>query len=126
MTRMNWKQRAWLALVTVAGLAFYGGISGAWAQSDCSLGLTTGGTAQNILAASGARKTVTIANPDVETETLYVALDGTATVTVAATSGSSFSVLPGGILMLPDPYAGSRISVIAATSGHRIVCKYAN
>lgn len=97
----------------------------AFAQADCSAAITAGGTAQTLLASASWRKQVTISNADVETETLYVALGATATVPVAVTSGSSFPVRPGGILTLNDPYSTQLISVIAATTGHRIVCKLA-
>lgn len=94
--------------------------------TDCSIALTTGGTAQNIISAGASLRGFQIQDMDTgKTEGVWISLTTTAaTNTVAsyyippysATSGAGSYVSPFG--------AGfnGNVSVIAATTGHKISC----
>lgn len=77
--------------------------------------ITSGGTAQNAIAANASRKSWCIQNDPNATEPLYVRASGTASATVA-----DAALVPG------QPYCSSSsmvdqgaISVFAATTGHQ-------
>lgn len=85
-----------------------------------SIALTLGGTAQTIMAANTSRRDCTIQNDATETELLYVNVAAT-----AVTTGTSFTLTPGqafGCSVLGG-VTKELISVIAATTGHKIIAK---
>lgn len=91
-----------------------------------SLSLTTGGTAQQAIASNSTRKGCTIQNPGTSTdqgittaENAYVNFGGT-----AGTTNGSFELLPGSsISCSPNGITttGQSVSVIAATTGHKLI-----
>lgn len=91
-----------------------------------SLSLTTGGTAQNAIAANATRKGCTIQNPATAAdqgistaENLYVRFGGT-----AAAASDSWELVPGQSMSCA-PVAGqivtTAVSVVAATTAHKII-----
>lgn len=91
-----------------------------------SLSLTTGGTAQNAIASNATRKGCTIQNPATATdqgiataENIYVNFGGT-----AAAASTSFELTPGQSISCSPLGIGtitSAVSVVAATTGHKII-----
>jgi hypothetical protein len=98
--------------------------------SSCSVALTTGGTAQNIIAASSSLNGFTIANIDALTgsgEPIWVSFVGTAqsgtldSFPLTAPSTPSFA----GMSSYTTPAnfrTNHAVSVVAATNGHRVSC----
>lgn len=121
----------------LCGLVAVGGISPSIAQTaiqgaanvtprDCSVAITTGGTAQNIIAASPSIHGFTIQNID-SSEPVWISFTttaaastigsfvlATATATTFAGAGSYSSPLGFG--------TNGNVSVVAATTGHKISC----
>lgn len=94
------------------------------ALTDRSLSLTTGGTAQQLAAANGTRKYLLIKNPDTETEDLAFSLTGTASLTGQATG--SYRLQPGEAFVFENNIVSNQaVSVIAATTGHKITASEA-
>ena len=88
---------------------------------DASGTITTGGTAQTALAAKNVYSYLFVQNPRAETETLRVDFGRTAVVDDAwelgpgdAVEFTSATGIPSGI-----------VSVVAATTGHKFILKYA-
>lgn len=102
--------------VNIAG----GGSSSSLTITDRSTTITAGGTAQTLMAANTSRKDCLIQNPTSESELLYVNVGAT-----AATTGNSVELLPG----MSFNCAGNGgvptalISVVAATTSHKIIAK---
>lgn len=88
--------------------------------TDASGTITTGGTAQVLLAANPARKYLFVQNPITATETLRVCPDATATTT------NSFELAAGGVLELSDEefLSTGAISILAATTAHAFIAKW--
>lgn len=85
------------------------------AYTDRSLAVTTGGTAQQLMAANASRKTLAVANPMHQTETIWLSPVGTA----AVNGQGSFPVFPGG-MWEPVVAPTGAISVLAPTTGTRV------
>lgn len=98
--------------------------------TDCSLALTTGGTAQNILAASSTLHGFTIKNIDAAAgggEPVWISFTGTAAAATIASyplgPPASTTFLGGESYTTPLGYGVNHaISVVAATTGHKISC----
>jgi hypothetical protein len=100
--------------------------------TDCSISLTTGGTAQNIIAANVALHGFTIANIDPTTGsgepvwmsfTTTAAAGATQSYPLAAPTATTFA----GLSSYTTPLGfgvNHAISVIAATTNHKISCTY--
>lgn len=80
-----------------------------------SLAITTGGTAQQLMAANSSRTVVGVANPMHQDEIIWVSAVGTA----AVRGQGSFPLFPGGMWAPPVPPTGA-ISVLAPTTGTRV------
>ena len=78
--------------------------------------ITTGGTAQQAVAATKGRKLLVIDNPSTESESLWVSLVGSAT-----TDSPSLELEPGDppLAFQGDACPDNPVSVIAATTGHK-------
>lgn len=94
-------------------LAALGG--GAGTYTDRSLSVTLGGTAQNIVASNTARRSLLVQNPSSEIESIFVNPTGAAT-----SAGDSIELAPGGSITLATTQA---ISVLAATTSHKVIAK---
>jgi hypothetical protein len=114
------------ALPTGANSVGYVGSIPNVTPTDCSLALTTGGTAQNIIAAASTIHGFTIANIDTS-EVLWMSF----TTTAAASTIASYPLAPatattfaGLSSYTTPPGFGSNhaVSVVAATTGHKISC----
>lgn len=91
-----------------------------------SLSLTTGGTAQTAIAANTTRKGCTVQNPATATdqgiataENAYVNFTGT-----AAAASTSFELVPGQTISCAPFGTGvitAAVSVVAATTGHKLI-----
>lgn len=98
--------------------------------TDCSLAITTGGTAQNILAASSTLHGFTIKNIDAAAgggEPVWISFTTTAAATTIASyplgPPASTTFLGGESYTTPLGYGVNHaISVVAATTGHKISC----
>lgn len=100
--------------------------------TDCSGTITTGGTAQNAIAASSAIHGFVIANIDAASgsgEPVWMSLTGTATAATAQSyplpppavttfAGNSSFTSPSGMA------TNHAVSVVAATTGHKFSCTY--
>jgi hypothetical protein len=118
----------------VAGTAAIGTIAGNVnvTPTDCSLALTTGGTAQNIIAATATIHGFTIANIDTSAgsgEPVWISLTTTAAAStiasypLAAPTATTFA----GLSSYTTPLGfgiNHAVSVVAATTGHKISCTY--
>lgn len=105
-----------------------GGGSGVLAltPTDDGLALTLGGAAQTAIASNTSRKGCTIQNPATATDqgiatadNLYVNFGGT-----AAAASTSFELTPGQSISCSPLGIGtitSNVSVVAATTGHKVV-----
>jgi hypothetical protein len=84
--------------------------------SDLSTTITAGGTAQTLSAAK-SRMVLVIANPDAS-EDLWVAFNGL----TAAANGTGSLRIPanGGVLSFAGDAPQSAVSIIGATTGHKI------
>lgn len=89
------------------------------APTDGSGTLTAGGTSQQVFAANAARIYLNCQNPVAASETLFINVGAT-----ASTTGGSFELGPGGTFSPPPgvTFTGT-VSVNAATTGHRFICK---
>lgn len=91
---------------------------------DCSGTITTGGTAQNMLAAATNRSGFQVFNLDT-TEVMWISFTGTATPN---TQGSfplppaSATTFAGGGSYYSNVGFNKAISVVAATTGHKFSC----
>lgn len=94
-------------------LTALGGGSGTY--TDKSLSITAGANAQVLAAANSSRKSILVQNPTSEIESIYLNPTGTATA-----GGDSIELAPGGIATFVTTQA---ISVLAATTGHKVVAK---
>jgi hypothetical protein len=104
-----------LALIQAKQAEALGG--GTW--TDRSTTQTVGGTSRAIIAAASTPRLVYIANPDTETETLYLNYGA-----AANTSGaSSIPLFPGGS---DQRLTAQSVNVNCATTGHKIVAKESN
>lgn len=112
-TNLSAKNEFDLLTAIYSGITALGG--GAGSYTDRSLSITTGGTAQNIVATNSSRKSVIIQNPSSEKESIFVNPTGTATA-----NGDSLELTPGGSITFATTQA---ISVLAATTGHKVVAK---
>jgi hypothetical protein len=100
--------------------------------TDCSISLTAGGTAQNIIAASATIHGFTLANIDNTSgsgEPVWFSLTGTAVAAAAASwpLAAPTATTYGSLASYTTPLGfGSNhaVSVIAATTGHKISCTY--
>jgi hypothetical protein len=100
--------------------------------TDCSVALTTGGTAQNIISASATIHGFTIANIDASAgsgEPVWISFTTTAAAStigsypLAAPTASTFVGLNS--YTTPTGFASNHaVSVIAVTTGHKISCTY--
>lgn len=83
--------------------------------TDKYVAVTTGGTAQTVIAANANRRIWCIQNDPSETENITVRLSGTA----SATSGTVLT--PGTqACSTPDNVDRGIVSVLAATTGHKV------
>ena len=98
--------------------------------TDCSISLTTGGTAQNIIAASATLHGFTISNIDTSAgsgEPVWISFTGTAAAStagsypLAAPTATTFANLSSYTTPLGFG-VNHAISVVAATTGHKISC----
>ncbi len=100
--------------------------------TDCSVTLTTGGTAQNAFAAQTALHGFTIANIDAGAgsgEPVWFSLTGTASAGAAGSyplSAPTATTLAGLASFTAPPGFGTghALSVVAATTGHKISCTW--
>lgn len=93
-----------------------GGAAVSGALTDRSGTITTGGVAQNAMAANTARKYARLKNPITATEDLYFSFTGTA-------SASSDS-LPAGYEAVSRSFVPTgALSIYAATTGHAFVAE---
>lgn len=88
------------------------------ALTDRSGTITTGGTAQNAMAANASRKYARITNPISATESLWVNDSGTATA-----ASPSEELLPGDQYETNGFAPTGAISVIAATTSHAFTAR---
>jgi len=109
---------------TVAVTGTVTAISTVGAMVNRSGSIAAGGVAQQLAAANGIRRGLTIYNPatsagqgiGVAPEILYVCFTGAAGID----NGTSYEILPGGYFNFQGiPVANQACSVIAATTGHR-------
>lgn len=90
------------------------------ADQDGGVAITEGTTAEDVLAADLGRTYVEIQNPSTESEIIYFNFDGT-----AAADETSRSLLPGEAWWNPPGFCPTgALSVLAATTGHKVVVKY--
>jgi hypothetical protein len=84
---------------------------------DISTTITTGGTAQALLAVGVAKVYLLIHNPRTETESLLINAAG-----ATAVSGNAVELAPGGTMVFENAFvSSSAVSVLAATTGHKVV-----
>ncbi len=77
--------------------------------------ITTGGTAQQMMAAAPLRRKLDILNPKTETEDLWISFTTTATASVT----TSFYLEPGDrFIEAGEGCTTQAVSVLAATTGH--------
>ena len=89
------------------------------AQIDGSSTITTGGTAQQVFAGRPGRTYLFCQNPIAATEPLLVNAPG-----VAGAANGSYELAAGGTLTFSNGFVPQgAVSVFAATTGHRFVCK---
>ena len=89
------------------------------AQIDGSGTITTGGAAQQVFAARPGRSYLFCQNPIAATEPLLVNAPG-----AAGAINGSFELAAGGTLTFSNGFVPQgAVSVFAATTGHRFVCK---
>lgn len=89
------------------------------AQIDGSGTITTGGTAQQVFAARPGRTYLFCQNPTTASEVLMVNAPG-----VAGATNGSYELAAGGALTFSNGFVPQgAVSVFAATTGHRFVCK---
>lgn len=86
---------------------------------DRSGAITTGGAAQDAAAANSGRQYLLIQNIDAA-EALWVNLGATAAV---ATAGSITLAAGASLVFESGPCATGRVSVVAATTGHKFTVK---
>jgi hypothetical protein len=103
----------------VVGAALLATCVPAAAQIDGSGTVTTGGQSQVVFQARDVRQYVSCQNPLSATETLYM------NAPTAAGPTGSWELAPGGsqTFMAPSFVPYGAISVYAATTGHRFICK---
>lgn len=80
--------------------------------------ITAGGTAQDAAAANSNRAWLLVQNPATETEPLYVDFGAD-----AAVDGTDLTLAPGAAVVLDIHCPTGRISVNAATTGHKFIVK---
>lgn len=90
------------------------------ATTDKSLTLTTGGTAQTMIASNTARKVYCVQNPSatasgVAAESVWVRVNGTAAANVGTELANGTQACESGVTI-----DKSGVSVFAATTGHKI------
>lgn len=92
----------------------------AFAQTDGSGTVTAGGTSQAVFQANVNRSYLECQNPTAATEVLFVSTNGP-----ASTAGGSYELAAGGSIRfaMPAYVPNDIVSVTAATTGHRFVCK---
>lgn len=117
-----------------AGTANIGQVGGSIniTPTDCSVAITTGGTAQSIIAANAALHGFSIANIDTSTgsgEPVWMSFTTTASANtlasypLAAPTATTFASLSS--YTTPVGFGTNHaVSVIAATTGHKISCTY--
>lgn len=76
--------------------------------------ITTGGTAQQLVAFNSARRYIRISNPSLATESLWVNDKGG----TAAVAGATSWELGIGKTWEPQPAPINAVSIVAATTGH--------
>lgn len=97
-------------------------------MNDASGSITAGGTAQTALSAGASRVFLRVENPPSATESLFVRYNGGDASTNSSTPNST-ELAPGA----SDEYSAAmggfvptgQVSVIAATTGHKFVIKWA-
>lgn len=93
--------------------------SPALAQIDGSSTITTGGVAQQVFSARQGRSYLFCQNPIGASETLFVNAP-----TVAGATNGSYELPAGGSLTFGAGFVPQgAVSVYAATTGHRFICK---
>lgn len=86
---------------------------------DGSGTITTGGTSQTAFSINQNRSYLMCQNPVAATETLFVNIDAT-----ASTAGGSYELAAGGsVTFTPGMVPRGSVSLTAATTGHRFICK---
>lgn len=89
--------------------------------TDGSGTITTGGASQVVFTGNVNRSYLMCQNPVTATETLFVNIDA-----AASTSAASYELNPGGsVTFITGTAPKGALSVTAATTGHRFVCKAA-
>lgn len=88
------------------------------ALTDRSGTITTGGTAQQAMAANTSRKYAYLLNPDTATEDLWFSFDAT-----AAAAAPSLVLHPGDTMRTTGFVPTGALSVIAATTAHAYTAK---
>jgi hypothetical protein len=87
--------------------------------TDRSTTITAGGTAQQLVAANTSRRYLLIINPLTATENLWVNF-----TTTAVTDSPSIGLAPGDSLVMEGMFVTTEVvSVIAATTGHKVTAK---
>lgn len=109
-----------IQIVDAAGNIWSPGSSASGALTDRSGTITTGGTAQNAMAANTSRKYASVTNPISATESLFVNDAGTATA-----ASPSYELLPGESYETGAFVPTNAISVLAATTGHAFIAREA-
>lgn len=91
------------------------------AYTDAAALITGGGTSQTLLAA-GTRNKVVIWNPVTETEPIFINFTSAA----SGSGAGSIPLEPGSmwIEQSPSPVTNEAITVVAATTGHKVGCKW--
>ena len=87
--------------------------------SDVSLAIAVGGTAQALLAADSTRSEVFISNPDAG-EDLWFRVFSPLATSAASNGQGSIKLPPGASVTITGKPAASLISVVAATTGHKV------
>lgn len=105
------------AITTTAVGAANGPAQGA--LTDRSGSITAGGTAQQLIAVNSARKYLFIRNPITATERLWFNF-----TTTAVADSPSIALDPGDTFVMEGTFVSTEaISVLAATTGHKITAK---
>lgn len=112
-----------LLLIGMMALSQCAAPAAAETMRDGSSTIAAGGVSQVVFGDNAARRYLSCQNPLDATEKLAVNIDGP-----ASTSAASFELAAGGSITFgPILYGGAiptgPVTVTAATSGHRFVCK---
>lgn len=86
---------------------------------DRSGTITAGGVSQQVMPVNGNRGLLVCQNPASATEPLYIDFtrNATTTTSIELNPGGSFSAIGVGV-------PTTAVNVIAATTGHRFICKF--